>query len=175
MSHANEGAKPHASDAATNSSTEAMNRRTCPKRCVSQPVSGSEIALATPNDVMTQVAWSGDTPRSPAIAGSDTFAIDVSSTFMKVARERATVPTISEPPVSGCCAALACGSTWGMAGLLREARRLLRDYRAARLRALLGVRQAARSALSVAGGAGGAARSRSAHVGRDDGFDARIG
>ena len=76
----------------TNSSTEAMNSRTCPKRRVSQPVSGSEMALATPNEVMTQVPWSGETPRSPAMAGIDTLAIEVSSTFMKVASDRAIVP-----------------------------------------------------------------------------------
>ena len=39
----------------TNSTTEATKSRTWPKRCVSQPVSGSEIALATPKEVMTQV------------------------------------------------------------------------------------------------------------------------
>ena len=36
----------------------AMNRRTSPKRRVSQPVSGSAIALLTANEVMTQVPWS---------------------------------------------------------------------------------------------------------------------
>ena len=53
-----------------------MNSRTWPKRCVSQPVSGTEIALATANEVMTQVPWVGLTPRSPAIAGIDTLAIE---------------------------------------------------------------------------------------------------
>ena len=81
------GARPHSHDASTNSSTLAVNRRTWPKRCVSQPVSGTEIALATANDVMTQVPCVGLTPRSPAIAGIDTLAIDVSSTFMKVASD----------------------------------------------------------------------------------------
>ena len=50
---------------------------------------------------MTHVPWSGDTPRSPAIAGIDTLAIDVSSTFMNVASENATVPSASVAPVSG--------------------------------------------------------------------------
>src|SRR5438477_10588033 len=59
------------------------------------------MALATANEVMTQVPWSGDTPRSPAIAGIDTLAIDVSSTFMKVASDSAIVPNTSAPPVSG--------------------------------------------------------------------------
>ena len=79
----------------TNSTTEAVNSRTCPKRRVSQPVSGSEMALATPKEVMTQVPWSGETPRSPAMAGSDTLAIEVSSTFMKVASDSAIVPMTS--------------------------------------------------------------------------------
>ena len=78
-----------------------MNSRTWPKRRVSQPVSGSEIALATPKEVMTQVPWSGETPRSPAIAGIETLAIEVSSTFMKVASDSAIVPIASCAPVSG--------------------------------------------------------------------------
>jgi hypothetical protein len=51
--------------------------------------------------VITHVPWSGDTPRSPDIAGIDTFAIDVSSTFMNVASDNATEPSTSAPPVSG--------------------------------------------------------------------------
>jgi len=39
----------------TNSTTEAVNSFTCPKRRVSQPVRGSEMALATPKEVITQV------------------------------------------------------------------------------------------------------------------------
>src|ERR1700728_1351867 len=85
----------------TNSTVDAMNSFTCPKRRVSQPVSGSEMALATPKEVITQVPWSGDTPRSPAMAGIDTLAIDVSSTFMKVASDSASVPIASVAPVSG--------------------------------------------------------------------------
>ena len=82
------GARPHSHEASTNSKTLVMNRRTWPKRCVSQPVSGTAIALATPNDVMTQVPWLALTPRSPAMAGSDTLAIDESSTFMNVAKRK---------------------------------------------------------------------------------------
>ena len=81
--------------------TLAVNRRTWPKRCDSQPVSGTAIALATPKLVMTQVPWLGLTPRSPAMAGSDTLAMDVSSTFMKVAADRANVPHRRAEPVSG--------------------------------------------------------------------------
>ena len=87
---------------------------------MSQPVSGSEIALATPNDVMTHVPWSGDTPRSPAIAGIDTLAIDVSSTFMNVASESATVPSasVSAGERSGLGSVARCGR----AGRRRRAR-----------------------------------------------------
>ena len=54
---------------------------------MSQPVSGTEIAFATANDVMTQVPWSDETPRSPEMVGIATFAIDESSTFMKTASD----------------------------------------------------------------------------------------
>ncbi len=47
------------------------------------------MALATANEVMTQVPWLGETPRSPEMAGIDTLAIDVSSTFMNVASDSA--------------------------------------------------------------------------------------
>src|SRR4051812_23931809 len=50
---------------------------------------------------MTHVPWSGDTPRSPAIAGIDTLAIDVSSTFMNVASDSAIVPSSSVGPDNG--------------------------------------------------------------------------
>ena len=89
------GASAHRKEATTNRSTAAMNRRTWPKRVVSQPVKGSEMAFATPKEVMTQVPWSGDTPRSPAIAGIETLAIEVSRTFMNVASDSAIVPIAS--------------------------------------------------------------------------------
>jgi hypothetical protein len=96
-----EGASPHMKEAMTNRKMASVNSRTWPKRRVSQPVSGTEIAFATPNEVMTQVPWSGETPRSPEIAGIDTFAIDVSSTFMKIASDSARVPSSRAPPCSG--------------------------------------------------------------------------
>src|ERR1044071_2945349 len=46
---------PHRNDATVNISTEATNTLTTPKRCMSQPVSGTEIPFATANEVMTQV------------------------------------------------------------------------------------------------------------------------
>src|SRR5213593_1746574 len=95
ISDSSVGAKPHSQDVSTNSSTLAVNRRTAPMRCASQPVSGTEMALATPKLVITQVPWLGLAPRLPAMAGSDTLAIDVSSTFMNVARDSASVPMTS--------------------------------------------------------------------------------
>src|SRR5262245_51713533 len=116
------GAMPHSHDAITNSSTLAVKRRTWPKRCVSQPVSGTEIALATANDVMTQVPWFGLTPRLPAIAGIDTLAIDVSSTFMNVASDSASVPSARCDPCSGANAAGRGGAAGaGAAGVSRPA------------------------------------------------------
>src|SRR5262249_27062091 len=96
------GASAHRNDAITNNTIDDMNSRTCPKRRVNQPVNGREMALATPNEVITQVPWSGDTPRSPAIAGSDTLAIAVSNTFMNTASDCAAGPIASDGPVSGC-------------------------------------------------------------------------
>ena len=90
-----------------------VNRRTAPKRCVSQPVSGTEMALATPKLVITQVPWAGLTPTSPAMAGMDTLAIDESSTFMNVASESASVPSSSGMPCRGGCAAGLAGGAGG--------------------------------------------------------------
>ena len=101
MSVAMLGARPHSHDASTNSSTLMTNRRTWPKRCDSQPVSGTAMALATAKLVMTQVPWFGLTPRSPAMAGSETLAMDESSTFMNVAADSASVPSTRALPCSG--------------------------------------------------------------------------
>src|SRR5580658_4856658 len=49
------GARAHRNEAATNRPIDHVNRRTWPKRRVNHPVSGSEMALATPKEVMTQV------------------------------------------------------------------------------------------------------------------------
>ena len=96
------GARPQSQDAITNMSTLMVNKRTWPKRCDNQPVKGTAIALATPKLVTTQVPWLGLTPRSPAMAGSDTLAMDESNTFMKVAADKATVPHNRAEPCNGC-------------------------------------------------------------------------
>ena len=97
----------------TNSSVDVVKRRTAPKRCVSQPVSGTAMALATANDVMTHVPWLELTPRSPEMAGMDTLAIDVSSTIMNVAVDSAIVPAMSSMPRSGGGCAGAAGAAGG--------------------------------------------------------------
>src|SRR5436305_8972999 len=94
-------ARPQRNDAATKSAVVARKSRTWPKRWVSHPVSGTEIAFATANEVMVHVPWLGETPRSPAIAGIDTLAIDVSSTFMKVASPTASEARSRSLPSSG--------------------------------------------------------------------------
>src|SRR6516165_2686642 len=105
------GASAHIMEAMTKSTIAAVNSFTWPNRRVSQPVSGTEMPFATAKEVITQVPWSGETPRSPAMAGSDTLAIEVSSTFMNVASDSATVPSASVAPVRGGGAAGArCGA-----------------------------------------------------------------
>ena len=95
------GAMPHRNDATMNRITLAMKSLTWPNRCDSQPVRGTAMALATAKLVMTQVPCVELTPRSPEMAGSDTFAIDESSTFMKVAAESAIVPQARAAPSRG--------------------------------------------------------------------------
>ena len=82
---------PHRNEVSANSSVHAVNSFTSPKRRVSKPVSGSEIAMLTANEVITQVLWLLLTPRLPAMVGSDTLAIVVSSTCMNVASDRPIV------------------------------------------------------------------------------------
>lgn len=96
---------PHNQEDSTNSRIAQTKSLTCPTRCVSQPVSGIEIALAAANSVMTQVPSSTDTPRLPEIVGIATLAIEESNTFMKVASATASVASTSLPPESGAGAA----------------------------------------------------------------------
>ena len=48
-------ATPHKREASVNSATEMAKVRTTPKRCMSQPVSGTDTPLATAKEVITQV------------------------------------------------------------------------------------------------------------------------
>ena len=93
----------HGSEAATNSSTDTTNMRTAPNRVDSQPVRGTPMALETAKEVITQVPCAGDTPRSPEIAGIETLAMVVSSTFMNVASDSARAASSSVWPWSGGC------------------------------------------------------------------------
>ncbi len=96
-----EPARPHISEAMENRITDAVNSRTAPKRWLNHPVNGTVMALATPKEVITQVTCVVDTPRSPPIADKDTFAIEVSSTFMNVASDSDRVPNTMAAPFSG--------------------------------------------------------------------------
>ena len=73
-----------ANDATVKARTARTKTRTTPNRPISQPVSGTAMPFDTAKDVMTQVPWSVLAPRLPAMVGSDTLAIVVSSTCMKV-------------------------------------------------------------------------------------------
>ena len=74
------------------------NSFTSPTRLASHPVIGMEMALATPNEVMTQVPWPSDEPRLPAMVGIATLAIVESSTCMNVASDSAMVMMTSCAP-----------------------------------------------------------------------------
>src|SRR5207302_3866171 len=79
------------------------------------------MAFATAKDVIVQVPWFGETPRSPAIAGMETFAMDVSRTFMKVASATASDARTLVPPSRG------CGPAGSAAGVRAIAPRLAPD------------------------------------------------
>jgi hypothetical protein len=91
--------------------TETTKVRTTPKRPISQPVSGTVTPLATAKAVITQVELSELTPRLPAMVVSETFAMVVSSTCMKVPSASATAAAPRATPASGAgpsaCAAAA--------------------------------------------------------------------
>ena len=84
-------AKPQASENSENSSTAHTNTFTSPKRRDRNPVIGRVIAWHTVNEVITQVDWSWLAARLPAMVGSDTLAMVMSSTCMKVPSDRPIV------------------------------------------------------------------------------------
>ena len=55
------------------------------------------MPLATTKEVMIQVDWSVEAPRSPAMVGSETLAMVVSSTWVKVPMASAKAVTASAP------------------------------------------------------------------------------
>ena len=59
------------------------------------------MPLATTKEVMIQVAWSVEAPRLPAMVGSETLAMVVSSTWVKVPMARAKAVTARAAPFSG--------------------------------------------------------------------------
>src|SRR6185312_4714390 len=94
-------ARPQNVDITTNSSAETQKLRTSPKRRPIQPDSGCMIALASEYDEIAQVPSCGLTPRLPAMCGTDTLTMVMSSTSMNVANAIATVSSASGAPCSG--------------------------------------------------------------------------
>ncbi len=115
------GAIPHSQDDTTNIRIAPTNSFTWPMRCVSQPVNGIDTALAAANTVITHVPSSTETPRLPEMVGMATLAIDVSSTFMKVASATAIVARTSWPPLSGGGGGGAAGAELGWLKRFSEA------------------------------------------------------
>ncbi len=98
-------ATPHRNEAMVNSATEATKVRTGPNLAISQPEIGTETPLAMAKKVITQVPWSGLTPRSPEMVGMATLAMEVSSTCMKVPAAMAMAVKASAAPFKGCSSA----------------------------------------------------------------------
>ena len=79
------GAAPHANEATVKIATQDIRNRLRPNLSENQFDAGRMIAFATRYDVSTHVASSVVAESDPAIYGSATAAIDVSSTSMNVA------------------------------------------------------------------------------------------
>src|SRR5580698_7770669 len=103
-------AMPQRNDATVKASTETTKVLTTPYRPINQPVNGTPMPLATAKAVITQVPWSDDTPRLPAIVGKETLAMVESSTCMKVPMASAIAVTASNVPVIGVIMAAAAGA-----------------------------------------------------------------
>src|ERR1700724_2668661 len=82
-----EGAIPQKSELTVNNEMQMRKNRLRPTSDTSQPVIGSTIALETRYEVSTHVLSSLLAPRFPAICGSATFAMLVSSTSIKAASD----------------------------------------------------------------------------------------
>ena len=88
------GAAPHNRELKVNSRMHAMKNRLRPMRPAIHPLMGSTMALDTRYEVSTQVLSSLLAPRFPAMCGSATLAMLVSSTSMNAAS--ATTTAISQ-------------------------------------------------------------------------------
>ncbi len=98
-----------------NSSTDTQKVFTSPNRRAIQPVSGTTMAAARPYDEITHVPMLGLTARLPAMVGTATLAIEVSSTSMNVDSATAIVKMGSRCGGSGAGPAGATGGRGGAA------------------------------------------------------------
>src|ERR1700683_1489566 len=90
---------PHKKELMVKITMQSMKKFFRPITLAAQAPIGKTMALATRYEVRTQVLWSALAPRLPAMGGSATFAIEVSSTSIKAAR--ATVAAMSHGFVLG--------------------------------------------------------------------------
>src|SRR5215470_14631353 len=84
------GAIPHSNDAAVKDAKQIMKKRLRPSAPANHPLIGRTTAFETRYDVSTQVLWSLLAPRLPAMYGSATLAMLVSSTSMNAASATTT-------------------------------------------------------------------------------------
>src|SRR5580692_12920598 len=83
-------ATPQSRELSVNKAMQIMKNRLRPNIPTNQPLIGSTIAFDTRYEVSTQVLSSLLAPRSPAMCGSATLAMLVSSTSMNAARDTTT-------------------------------------------------------------------------------------
>jgi hypothetical protein len=98
---------PHNSEAREKATVAHTNSLTSPKRRLAQPVSGNAMAVLTAKEVMTQVACCELAPRLPAMVGSETLAIVVSSTCMN---DASASPAVHSARLAGPAPAWAAGA-----------------------------------------------------------------
>src|SRR5580693_1921036 len=72
---------------------------------------GTAMPFATTKEVMIQVDWSVEAPRLPAMVGSETLAMVVSSTWVKVPIASANAVRARASPLSGACGFLPAALT----------------------------------------------------------------
>src|SRR5579863_191972 len=90
MSMARLGAAPHSSELTVNITMHSTKNRLRPNKPASHPLMGRTMAFDTRYEVSTHVLSSLLAPRSPAMCGSATLAMLVSSTSMNAASATTT-------------------------------------------------------------------------------------
>ena len=76
-----------------------INSLTAPKRPANHPVSGTQIASATAYEVITHVPCELETAKLPVICGTETLAMVISNTTIKLANANTKAARMRRPPL----------------------------------------------------------------------------